>query len=269
MKILFDYDSLLYVATYKILSFSEIKGFYLGGKNRKWIEQKIVLESNERLANITLGIIDILWERENIEFSMTDVEYYISSNFYSYRRKICSNYKAHRKSNKWVKMLRDYLIENEQVLYSLEFEADDLIADRSIELNRDCLVCSIDKDLNQIEGWHFDLYKAKTGDIDDFGREIKEYRGLYYVSDKEAKENYFIQMLMGDASDNIKGIKGIGIARATKIIKDCPNPFYKVCRTYAQHYGNEWKTKLCEMIELIYLGTTGRRMQRIITTTLN
>lgn len=255
MKILFDLDSLIYSSVYRVLSYSEIKDMIKANNTRKEIEDKIILEANERLANMCLRVIGLL-EDSGIEYKdMTDVEYYITSNIYSHRKQIDPTYKGQRKSNKWANKLRNYIIENENVNYSLEWESDDLIFDRAKELNYNCVVCTVDKDLNQIEGWKFDLYKAKTGDYNELGQEIKEYRGLHYVTKADAANLVWQQMLEGDSVDNVKGIKGIGQVKAKKQIEGTTSPFLSVARTYYQAYAEDWRERFKINYRLLKIGT--------------
>lgn len=53
------------------------------------------------------------------------------------------------------------------------------------------IVCSIDKDFNNIPGWHYNYVKDEA----------------YYVSEIEALRNFYLQILTGDTSDGIPRIK--------------------------------------------------------------
>ena len=237
MKILFDLDSLVYVSIYKVLSFSEIKQMIKQGKTRQEIENKIIIEANERLANICLDILGQI-EDSGIEYQdMNDVEYYITSNIFSFRKK-----------------LRDYLITNENVKYSLEWESDDHIYERAKELEYNCVVCTVDKDLNQIKGLKFDLYREKTGIVNPEGYEIRRYRGLRYITEENANKLVWQQMLEGDAVDNIKGVKGIGKVKAAKQIEETTSPFLSVARTYYNEFGNDWRERFKTNYRLLKLG---------------
>lgn len=252
MKILIDLDSLLYVAIYKVVSFTQIKELLIKGYSKDKIKEIIILEANERLGNICLNFLGKISDL-GYEFEGNDVEYYMTSNILSARKIISSTYKANRKSNKWVKAFKQHIISDNQTKYSLEWEADDLIADRAKELNYDCLICTIDKDLNQIPGWKFDLYKAKTGEIDDYGREIKEYRGLYYINEHQAKKLIWQQMLTGDMVDNIKGVPGIGKVKAEKILEN-RNHFIAVAKTYKNEFGAKWRLVFTSNYRLLKIG---------------
>lgn len=252
MKILIDLDSLLYVALYRVISFTQIKDFMKKGYSKEKISEIIVLEADQRLGNLCLGFLDEI-AGNGFEFESSDVEYFMTSNIFSARKIISSTYKANRKSNKWVVALRKHISANQEATISLEWEADDLIADRAKALNYDCLVCSIDKDLNQIQGWHFDLYKEKTGEVDDYGKEIKKYRGLHFISEEEAKKLLWLQMLTGDYADNIKGIHGIGKVKAEKILTN-RNHFIAVAKTYRNELGAKWRLEFTTNYRLLKIG---------------
>lgn len=104
--------------------------------------------------------------------------------------------------------LREYLM-NKWCFKLIEGqEADDAIGIEAYSLPEDgCCVMSIDKDLNMIRGWHYNFVKQE----------------LYFVTEDQAIKNFYIQLLTGDRVDNIAGLKGIGIKKAEKILKDCKN----------------------------------------------
>lgn len=64
-----------------------------------------------------------------------------------------------------------------------------------------CIV-SIDKDMDMIPGWHYKHTKDE----------------LYYVGLRDANTFYYRQLLIGDAIDNIPGIRGIGKVKARRYI---------------------------------------------------
>ncbi|HET8686278.1 MAG TPA: hypothetical protein VFM18_06390 [Methanosarcina sp.] len=81
-------------------------------------------------------------------------------------------------------------------------EADDLLG---LHQTEDSCIVSIDKDLLMIPGWHYNYVK------DD----------LCYVSEWAGIYAFYKQLLVGDPSDNIKGAKGIGKAKAERILANC------------------------------------------------
>lgn len=115
-------------------------------------------------------------------------------------------YKGNRgKSNppKHLKALRQRLIDYWQATVSVGEEADDLLSKRMTELGDDCIVITIDKDLDTVQGWHYNFRKEER----------------YYVTEDEAMYNFYTQLLTGDRVDNIKGVANVGPVKAVKILE--------------------------------------------------
>lgn len=86
----------------------------------------------------------------------------------------------------------DYLLMHHMAeVTSSGLEADDYIGQMA---NEGTIICTLDKDLDQIEGHHYNWRKDES----------------YYVSSDEADLFFWMQMLMGDRADNIEGIMGVG-----------------------------------------------------------
>jgi hypothetical protein len=122
-----------------------------------------------------------------------------------YRKQKYPDYKENRKDfvkPKWHGYIKDYLVENYGAVMQEGFEADDLLGIRGTELNGTGIIVSVDKDLYQIPGHHFNL----------------RHKTFHYVTDEEAFDWYATQCLTGDKIDNIEGLAGIGPARASKIL---------------------------------------------------
>jgi len=225
---LIDYDSLIYKAVYKIVSIQDIKQKIKQGKSREELEQWIVDECINRLCQmghqIDLAIEDEPFLIEN-GLNVIFCEYFITYGKNSIRRRLVTDYKKTRRKqpqDKWVNKVRSYLLKSDFAFVHDEWEADDLIHDRALELGQNgCIVISIDKDLKQIPGIHFDFYRKPSKEVDQWGQRIQnEMKGLRIVSESEAAYNFWYQMLVGDGSDNVKGVKGIGPAKATKLLSD-------------------------------------------------
>lgn len=90
-------------------------------------------------------------------------------------------------------------------------EADDLIADLSVALTAvgyDPVICTIDKDLQQIPGKYFSFVEGKK----------------FTISTATAKKCLLKQILMGDGTDNVPGIAQVGPATAEKLLADAADP---------------------------------------------
>jgi 5'-3' exonuclease len=82
-------------------------------------------------------------------------------------------------------------------------EADDAVA---IEASTNGgWIVSIDKDLDQVAGWHYNFVKKEE----------------YYVTEEQGLRSFYTQILTGDRIDNVIGLKGIGPVKAAKILAEC------------------------------------------------
>ena len=105
---------------------------------------------------------------------------------------------------KHLAFLRSHLVKEWGASISEGEEADDTIAIEATKLGDNCVIVSLDKDLDQIVGWHYNFVK----------------RLGYYITPEEALVKLYTQILTGDAADNIKGLFRIGPVKAAKIIGD-------------------------------------------------
>jgi 5'-3' exonuclease len=118
---------------------------------------------------------------------------------------VTAPYKGNRKSEKpkHIGFIRAALHGEWGAVISENEEADDAIAIKATELGDDCVMCSVDKDFDQIPGWHYNFVKKQK----------------YYVTPEEGLFFFYRQILMGDRIDNIIGISGIGEKKSAKILE--------------------------------------------------
>ena len=120
----------------------------------------------------------------------------------NFRKEINPNYKANRKDivrPQHLDSCRNYLVTEYNSIITDGYEADDALG---FNLTEETVIYSIDKDLLMIPGHHYNFVK-------------KEYRE---VSETDALRAFYRQMLIGDSSDNIQGVAGIGKVKAAKLI---------------------------------------------------
>jgi len=111
-------------------------------------------------------------------------------------------YKGNRKDAvrpKHYEALRKHLQRLEAEVTENE-EADDAVGIYSTQYK--CFIVHVDKDLDQLPGWHYNPVKDEE----------------YYVTEKEGIYSFYLQLLTGDRVDNIQGLKGIGPVKAKKIL---------------------------------------------------
>jgi hypothetical protein len=85
-----------------------------------------------------------------------------------------------------------YIQNNYTTLAFSDLEADDLLS--MLQHPTDTFIFSHDKDLKQVIGFHYDMTR----------------RLLVYTDEKEGFERLIDQVLLGDTTDNIPGLKGFG-----------------------------------------------------------
>jgi 5'-3' exonuclease len=178
--ILIDADSLLYFSSY-------------GSE-----EDQLLCET--KLSEKIYDILNIVGNSYNVE------KYYIfvkgRNNF---RYKIFPAYKKNRPAkHPIIDVLNKYLVDEFGAIESHNAESDDYAFSYSQlpEYNGRTIICSVDKDLLQIPGIHYDYQKNK----------------FHVISEDEGRYNLAIQMIMGDAADGISGLRGYGPKKAEKII---------------------------------------------------
>lgn len=135
----------------------------------------------------------------------------------NFRKYIYPEYKANRTKPKPIHLAEtiSHLISEWKAEVQHGIETDDRLG---IELNPNSICCSIDKDLLQIPGNHYNFVKQQ----------------MIYISEETADYNFYRQFLIGDASDNIFGIYGIGEKKAEGILfgESPANMFVKVRELY-------------------------------------
>ena len=132
----------------------------------------------------------------------------------NFRKDLYPEYKANRKEldDKLKKALsygHAHMTSKWDAIEAHGMEADDLVAIwayEARELEMPYFVVGIDKDLLQIPGNHYNFNKQEH----------------MFVDDDAADLNLNLQCLIGDNSDNIPGIKGIGKVKAAKILDGVP-----------------------------------------------
>lgn len=127
-----------------------------------------------------------------------------SSNF---RYDVFPEYKANRistKRPKWEKEVKSYLTSTWGAQTAVG-EADDILGIRQCELGEDSIICTIDKDLDMIPGWHYNFVKKEK----------------YFVTPEQAIRFFYYQCLVGDTADGVKGVPGIGPKKAQAILALC------------------------------------------------
>lgn len=193
----------------------------------------------------------------------------------NYRKDIYPEYKANRDGMRrphHLGAVKDYLVDrwNAELVY--DQETDDVLGieqmrafnylfDTHVEHNEPCLkdtmICTHDKDLDCIPGWH---YRIKYGKPSDEGE-------TYFVTEEEAWRNFFTQCLVGDSTDNIPGLYKITGQKASKAIKEGLNVLIDPgdMWEYVQGYWGEHQEELMRSASLLWIRREpGQQFEKVI-----
>lgn len=144
----------------------------------------------------------------------------------SFRKLLYPEYKANRKQPKpkFLPVCRQYLIDQWDATVTVGYEADDALG---MGQTTESIICTIDKDLMMIPGLHYNFVK-------------KEF---HEVTEPQAQRTFYTSMLVGDPADNIKGVPGIGKAKAPRILDGCETE-EELCETVRSSYISDEEFKL-------------------------
>lgn len=143
------------------------------------------------------------------------------------------------------KAIIDYMHRHWVTITSDYEEADDLLGTMQYAMWKQdqysTVIVSIDKDMDMIPGLHYNF---------------KDER-LYHIDEEEADRLFWHQLVTGDSTDNIQGVKGMGPKKVAAAYEGCtePNHFYTVATAlYVQGYGAEdYEAALMENARLIWI----------------
>ena len=146
------------------------------------------------------------------ETGATEFQLWLSDSLENnFRLQICPEYKANRLAKpkpKWHEIIKEHLIIVWGARIAYNQEADDALGIGQDKVNIDndtgTVICSIDKDLLQIPGNHYNFVK-------------EEY---VYITPGEGLTNFYRQLLIGDPGDNIPGCPGIGVVKAGQALNE-------------------------------------------------
>ena len=136
-------------------------------------------------------------------------------------------------------------------------EADDMMAIAQTKDPDNTIVCSRDKDLLQVPGWH---YSWELGRQAEFGPEYVENPGYLNLSDKNKLSGtgyvfFAAQMLMGDPADSVPGLPKWGATKTYKWLEDCKDLDHYRCRVHDAYasLNIDFYTYMIEQAQLLWL----------------
>ena len=228
--LLIDGDSLIYYEAFKDQSFEEAK---IG------INKRLLHMCEENSTNKYVGFLT-------------------GKKCFRYKVAKSQGYKEKRPTEKpeLLYLLTQYMIEVLRFDVVDGLEADDLVVYWNREMKEETIICSPDKDvLKQTPGVHYNYRWSKDG------------RGSW-VTTSEDDADIFLwqQVLMGDSTDCIPGLPGIGEKKALKILKEKPDHLSRemvALQAYLSEFGlSEGISRFAETFKLVYMLRTPQDVKR-------
>jgi hypothetical protein len=138
--------------------------------------------------------------------------------------------------------IKDYLITHQDAFLVNGQEADDAVGiEQWKHKDRSTCIVGQDKDLDGVPGWHYNPVKQE----------------MYYITLAEANYNFWLQVLTGDRTDNIAGLKGVGPKTAEKVLAHCDRAWLSmqeaVENEYKKVYKEDWFRYFHETASLIWI----------------
>lgn len=161
-----------------------------------------------------------------------------------------------------------YLISAYETHLSIGCEADDSMASyqhRELPSSNSTVICSRDKDLRMVGGWHYTWACGKQKEIPLYYVDPDEYGHIELVVNDSYKkiEGYGLkffhsQMLTGDATDNIPGLPRVGPVKAIEALSEANSMVEGlsiVQSMYEGKIGDDWIRYFWEQANLLWMCT--------------
>jgi len=244
---LFDWDAFVYrsaFAAQKVIRHVTVTGagdeshphsFDTAKEMNEWLKENDLTRSDVEIHEETklkpvghaIRIMQSLFKRSHGYLHADKAELYLTGKD-NFRHLLYDRYKANRTRPKPIHYedVLDYSIKTMKAIVVDGMEADDMLSIRGMELEeegKDWVIVSPDKDLLTVPGHHYNPFTE-----------------VYQVVDPlEASFNFYCQILVGDNSDNIPGIYGLGNKKAGLLLEDClePEEMYEVVKSVYKENG--------------------------------
>lgn len=190
-----------------------------------------------------LGLVSDVAKLDPDKVSKENYKLYITGKG-NFREKVATlrEYKGSRKhlpKPKYYNEIREYMIKRLGAVLVEGMEADDAIGiEQYSHKDKSTCICTIDKDLNMIPGWHYNFVTKK----------------FYYVRKEHADLYFLYQLLQGDRIDDVPGLHKIGPAKAFRILKDNGFDFVRCARAVRDKYEERGMgSHLLEIAKLLWI----------------
>lgn len=175
-------------------------------------------------------------------------------------------YKDGRKAEKpfYYNSIRAYLVGVYDAYVSIGMEADDEMAIEqtlAMEQGRATIICTRDKDLRQVPGWH---YGWECGRQPEFGPVYYDDIGVIKLDRTRSTPKlvgggfmfFCSQLFTGDPVDTIPGLPKYGPVKVENLLSSCKSTkemLDVVQREYKNVYSEDWKSQLREQSDLLWM----------------
>lgn len=134
--------------------------------------------------------------------------------------------------------IKDFMKSTWNTIVTEGEEADDAMGIKQCTSKNTC-IATIDKDLDMIPGLHYNFNTNEQ----------------YSVTPDEAMHNFYVQLLMGDTTDNIPGLPKVGKQTAKKLLDglSLDDQWMTVITEYASRGGEKWEEYLQEQGQLLWI----------------
>lgn len=205
----------------------------------------------ERIGNI-LAMLNLKEEDATMFFTGSYNFRFETSTLFEYKTRDSRKPYHHKNIEVYLKSRFKWIQED-------SMEADDAMAIALTNNKEHGCIVSRDKDMWQVDGWH---YSWELGKQPSRGPEFVS--GIGYLTYDKSKNKlsgagylwFCAQLLMGDRTDSIPGIKGVGNSAAFKILyssKNKEDALNHVITMYQKAYGNNWYEWLTQVGRCVYL----------------
>ena len=216
---LVDADTLIYTAALATESRVELmpKESYSDDEWNKILDNPSYDEGDNSIYESDLGML--LWHaRTKLDkiLALTgcqDYELHFTFGKENFRYQLYPEYKMNRvyiRRPLYLVEAKQWFVDNDKGFKHTFIEADDAVVWLKRNYPEKYILCCVDKDVyNAVEGQHFNYYESG-----------KFNKNMHWVNttEEDAQMWPYMQAIIGDKSDNIIGLHGIGPAKAKKII---------------------------------------------------
>jgi len=196
---------------------------YIGDGKEYQLEKERVVEPLENALHNIKATMNLIAER-----TKDPTPTVFLSGKENFRKHVYRLYKANRNKTMrpfWEKECVQFLKDNYSTNQTDCIEADDGLG---IAMDSNSICVSIDKDLDQLGGHHYNWVKDTS----------------YFVDEFQAAYNLYFQMIKGDSTDNVPGIPGWGDKAAGQALSlaTTPETLLWACQdSYKEHFGVTWE----------------------------